>query len=249
RRQRRRRGGRRAGGCVWTDGPGRCTGRDSIPGGREAEGRRRALRPDGSRQRHAAGGRAPGSGADRGDVACTRRRERDPVEPAAWAARGEARHVPAHDRGRGERNVNDHSHDREARPVVKRRWIATALSWRRVVAAIGVLVLVGLVAGIATAFPVAPATIWTVAGSDRPAGLSGDGGAATEAQLNAPDDVTVDPAGNILIADTENSRVRRISPSGTITTIAGTSAGFSGDGGSATSARLNHPNAVAVDAV
>lgn len=83
-------------------------------------------------------------------------------------------------------------------------------------------------------------------------GFSGDGGPATAAQLNfsvAPA-VAVDAAGNVFIADSGNQRVRRVDAvTGIITTIAGSgSGGFSGDGGPATSAQLNRPNSVAVDA-
>lgn len=88
--------------------------------------------------------------------------------------------------------------------------------------------------------------ITTVAGNGVP-GLAGDGGPATEASLKQPRDVAVDPAGNIYIADALNHRVRRISTDGNITTVAGTSLGFSGDGGPATQARLAYPDALAVD--
>src|SRR5262245_41279608 len=91
-------------------------------------------------------------------------------------------------------------------------------------------------------------TITTVAGNGT-AGFSGDGGPATSAQLNAPFSVAVDSAGNIYIAEWSNNRVRKVSPSGVITTFAGTgAAGFGGDGGPATDAALNSPEGVAVDA-
>ena len=67
--------------------------------------------------------------------------------------------------------------------------------------------------------------ITTVAGSGI-AGFAGDGGPATNAQLNHPTGVIVDATGGILIADQHNYRVRRVDPSGTITTVAGT--GFPG---------------------
>ncbi|MBI4909155.1 MAG: hypothetical protein HY820_36385 [Acidobacteria bacterium] len=79
-------------------------------------------------------------------------------------------------------------------------------------------------------------------------GFSGDGGPATSARLELPEGVTVDNAGNVYIADTGNSRVRKVSPSGIITTVAGNGvAGFAGDSGPATSAQMS-PRQVAVDA-
>ncbi len=91
--------------------------------------------------------------------------------------------------------------------------------------------------------------ITTVAGSGTP-GYSGDGGLATAAQLYLPSGVAVDPAGNLYIADSGNAVVRRVTPSGLITTIAGNGTFFpiSGDGGPAIAAQLN-PQRVAVDAV
>jgi len=81
-------------------------------------------------------------------------------------------------------------------------------------------------------------------------GYSGDGGAATSAELNNPEDVALDGAGNVYIADFENSLVRKVDVNGTITTVAGNvegGSGFSGDGGPATVAQLNHPDGVALD--
>ena len=87
-------------------------------------------------------------------------------------------------------------------------------------------------------------TITTYAGSGT-AGFSGDTGAATSAAINAPAGVFVDSVGVLYIADTGNNRIRRITSAGVITTIAGKdSAGFSGDGGAATSAKLSAPTAV-----
>jgi hypothetical protein len=87
-------------------------------------------------------------------------------------------------------------------------------------------------------------TITTVAGSTQ--GLSGDGAGATKAQLSFPSDTAVLPGGGFLIADTGNDRIRRVAPDGTISTVAGTSRGFGGDGGSATAAELNQPRDVAI---
>jgi uncharacterized protein (TIGR03437 family) len=76
---------------------------------------------------------------------------------------------------------------------------------------------------------------------------SGDGGAAAVAQLNNPAGVALDSSGNLFVADTLNHRVRKISPTGAITTVAGTGvAGVSGDGGPATSAQLDSPMGVAM---
>jgi uncharacterized protein (TIGR03437 family) len=92
--------------------------------------------------------------------------------------------------------------------------------------------------------------ISTVAGSTTlGAGYAGDKGPATNALLNQPCGVAVDPSGNIYIADTGNHCIRKVTGT-TITTFAGTCSfsGGSGDGGPATQARLNAPRAVAVDA-
>jgi uncharacterized protein (TIGR03437 family) len=80
------------------------------------------------------------------------------------------------------------------------------------------------------------------------AGSSGDGSAATAAQLNGPQGLAVDSAGTLYIADTQNHRVRKVA-GGTISTVAGSgTAGFAGDGSAAGSAQLNAPFGVAVDA-
>ena len=88
--------------------------------------------------------------------------------------------------------------------------------------------------------------ITTVAGTGA-AGFSGDGGAASNAQLNKPNDVAVDYIGNLYIADLSNHRIRKIDKNGVITTVAGTgNGGYSGDGGAAVSAQLNQPTGLAV---
>jgi sugar lactone lactonase YvrE len=90
--------------------------------------------------------------------------------------------------------------------------------------------------------------ITTVAGTGT-LGFSGDGGLATSAQLSSPASVAVDAAGALYIADRGNFRVRKISTSGVITTVAGTgSAGYSGDGGPATAAKIGQVFQVALDA-
>ena len=101
---------------------------------------------------------------------------------------------------------------------------------------------------------VTPGGIITTLAGNRKAAFAGDGGPATSASLNWPAGVAVDAAGNVYIGDTNNHRVRKVSPDGTITTIAGD--GYTlgidgrlrGDGGPATRASLNYPMGVAVDA-
>jgi sugar lactone lactonase YvrE len=91
--------------------------------------------------------------------------------------------------------------------------------------------------------------VTTVAG-DGTYGYSGDGGPATSAELASPTAVAVGPTGlNLYIADTFNNVVREVAlPTGIITTIAGNgTAGYSGDGGPATSAELYDPSGVVVD--
>ena len=90
-------------------------------------------------------------------------------------------------------------------------------------------------------------TVSLIAGTRKP-GYGGDGGPATEAQLNFPSGLAVDKAGNLYIADAGNHRIRRVDTSGIITTIAGTGEpGYSGDGGPAAEAQLASPVALAVD--
>ncbi len=89
--------------------------------------------------------------------------------------------------------------------------------------------------------------IATVAGTGV-AGYGGDGGAATSARLNWPWGVATDAVGNLYVTDSANHRVRRIDPTGVITTIAGTGlSGYSGDGGSSVLSQLSQPTGVAVD--
>lgn len=100
-----------------------------------------------------------------------------------------------------------------------------------------------------------------VAGQGAP-GFIGDGGPATNARLNSPSGLALDRSGNLYIADSTNARIRRVDPSGTITTVAGSgvfqptlpilylgSAGpLVGDGAPAVVAALSRPSGVAVDA-
>jgi Pro-kumamolisin, activation domain/Bacterial Ig-like domain (group 3)/Abnormal spindle-like microcephaly-assoc'd, ASPM-SPD-2-Hydin len=81
-------------------------------------------------------------------------------------------------------------------------------------------------------------------------GFYGDGGAATSAQLQGPNQVWVDPAGNLDIADSHNFVVRQVGTSGVVSTIAGAqsaASGYSGNGGPATLAQLDYTQGVATD--
>ena len=89
--------------------------------------------------------------------------------------------------------------------------------------------------------------ISTVAGNGT-AGFSGDGGPATEANLASPNSVFADPSDNLYIADRNNNRVRKVSPEGTITTVAGDGGFFfMGDNGQAYRASVAAPTGVVVD--
>ena len=76
-------------------------------------------------------------------------------------------------------------------------------------------------------------------------GLAGDGGPASAARLANPGGTTVLADGSLLIADTDNSRIRRVAPNGIITTVAGDDDGLAGDGGPAIDALLSFPTDVA----
>ena len=90
--------------------------------------------------------------------------------------------------------------------------------------------------------------ITRVAGTGT-SGYNADGISALGSRLNTPEAVAVDAAGNLYIADFYNNRVRKVSTTGIISTIAGTGVyGFSGDGGPATDAQVQYPAGVAVDA-
>ncbi len=93
-----------------------------------------------------------------------------------------------------------------------------------------------------------PGTIITVAGNNT-AGYSGDGAAATSAELRLPSGIAFDGAGNMFIADSGNNVIRRVdAATGEITTIAGNGiGGYSGDGNTATGAELNYPSHVVFD--
>lgn len=90
-------------------------------------------------------------------------------------------------------------------------------------------------------------TIDTIAGTGE-AGFSGDGGPASEAQLNWPYGLALADDGTLYVADRESFRVRRIAPDGTIDTIGGTGVnGFEGDGGPALDASFGHLGRIALD--
>jgi uncharacterized protein (TIGR03437 family) len=106
---------------------------------------------------------------------------------------------------------------------------------------------------LAGAFLSASCALWaqqisTVAGNGTQ-GYSGDGGPATQAEINGAVDVATDLYGNLFIADQNNNRVRKVDSKGNITTFAGTgAAAFSGDGGPAAQAALNYVPGVCTDA-
>ncbi len=91
--------------------------------------------------------------------------------------------------------------------------------------------------------------ITTVAGNGD-WGYRGDGGPATQAQLNSPKSVAVDIWGNLYIVDQGNHRIRKVDANGIITTVAGNGTrGYAGDGGPAVQAELWYPSDIAVDAL
>jgi sugar lactone lactonase YvrE len=101
----------------------------------------------------------------------------------------------------------------------------------------------------------APHTIWTIGGNGAGCAAApgcGDGGAASSAQISFPQGVAVDGSGNVYVVDWGDNEIRKISPSGTITVVAGDGTACDtvpncGDGGPATSAQLDFPMGVAVD--
>ncbi|MEO8759436.1 MAG: SBBP repeat-containing protein [Bacteroidia bacterium] len=87
----------------------------------------------------------------------------------------------------------------------------------------------------------------TIAGNGT-GGFSGDGGQATNAELDQPATIAIDALGNVCFSDNNNQRVRKIDASGIISTIAGSGlTGFGGDGGQATQAKLTYPSGIAFD--
>lgn len=93
-----------------------------------------------------------------------------------------------------------------------------------------------------------PMWIWTVAGSGTQ-GFSGDVGMAYDAKLNLPSSVVPTADGGFLVSDQENHRIRKVSATGTITTVAGTGTpGYSGDGGPAAAAQIKQPRGLSLTA-
>jgi uncharacterized protein (TIGR03437 family) len=94
--------------------------------------------------------------------------------------------------------------------------------------------------------------IHTFAGQCSYALFQGDGGPATQAKLNKPYSVAVDPYGSVYISDTQNERLRKVTPDGIINTIAGSGTpgalGFAGDNGPALQAEFSSPSGLALDA-
>jgi Ca2+-binding RTX toxin-like protein len=127
--------------------------------------------------------------------------------------------------------------------VVQPRSAGTTYRW------VGLFALVIMVAGSLSLPPAAAATgdITTVAGIGA-SGLSGDGGPARVATLSFPFGVVSDAEGNIFIGDHNNSRIRRVDAgTGVITSVVGTTRGFSGDGGPATRAQIDGPVGLDLD--
>lgn len=80
-------------------------------------------------------------------------------------------------------------------------------------------------------------------------GYSGDGGQATDAEINYPQGVAIDIFGNLYVADANNSRIRKVNTSGIVSTFTGNGTGaYSGDGGQATAAEIYYPQGIATDA-
>jgi len=92
-----------------------------------------------------------------------------------------------------------------------------------------------------------PAGVQTVVAGTGTCGFSGDGGPAAAAQLDNPNGLAFDSAGNLYVADSNNQRIRRIDRQGTISTVAGTGTpGFSGDGGPGINAQLYDPFGIGI---
>jgi sugar lactone lactonase YvrE len=116
------------------------------------------------------------------------------------------------------------------RPSMLGRMVATAL----------LVVIAGLVGAAHAALPL---TFQSLGG-----GFTGDGGQAKQANLNGVTDVVFDSAGNLYVSQTQANRIRKITPNGVISTIAGGNNGFGGDNGPAANALIDQPWGMAIDA-
>src|ERR1700686_889290 len=113
-------------------------------------------------------------------------------------------------------------------------------------ASVGRLVTEGLIGG-CRVVRLSPAGVATVVAGTGTCGFSGDGGPAAAAELDDPNGLAFDSAGNLYVADSNNQRIRRTDRAGTIGTVAGTGTpGFSGDGGPATKAQLYNPFGIGI---
>jgi sugar lactone lactonase YvrE len=104
--------------------------------------------------------------------------------------------------------------------------------------------LVGATPGVSAA--AVPGILAVFAGTGT-AGVPTPGGAATNSNLDSPEGVAVDGAGNVYIADTHNHEIEKVTPAGVLSVIAGTGTDGPPTAGPATSSDLNYPNGVAVD--
>src|SRR6267154_5187000 len=96
-------------------------------------------------------------------------------------------------------------------------------------------------------FKISGGTLSIVAGTGVE-GYFGDGGLATAARLDSPSALALSPAGELFIADTNNTVIRKVDATGKITTVVGNGApGYSGDGGPAVNASLSFPEGIAFD--
>jgi hypothetical protein len=133
----------------------------------------------------------------------------------------------------------------EGGPAVSAAIYATALSIDNA----GNLFIAGFnpAVGVGLVLKVSPAGVISTVAGTGPYGFSGDNGPATQATFSELAGIAVDHAGNLFIADYYNRRLRKVSPDGVITTVAGGGTDSSGNSGPATNASLDGPSAVVVD--